>query len=200
MPVATIETFDAIDIKNASALFKGESVTEPFGCVGSLEGETEIQSVSKKCGSVTLKQKSKPIQVNLTINAHLQVKVLREIFGITNQNLKEGVFSYGTDSIGKDFTFVAEEVDIFEDVSRLIAFPNCTSASGFIKSIENGVEEVALTELTIACLPDEFNQFYYEAFASELTPEDVKMWMTAFDPAKVQKGAAPPPGEEKKIK
>ncbi|PFR53910.1 phage tail protein, partial [Bacillus cereus] len=128
------------------------------------------------------------------------LKVLRDIFGITNKNLKEGVFSYGVDSIGKDFAFVAEEVDTFEDVSRYIAFPNCTSATGFIKSITNGEEELAETELEITCLADEFDQFYYEAFVSELAPEDVKMWMTAFDPAKVQKGATTPlAGGEKRI-
>ncbi|MDA2567523.1 phage tail protein, partial [Bacillus cereus] len=189
MSVTTIDTFDAIEIKNASALFKGESVTEPFGCVGSLNAETEMKTTKKTCGGVTLKQKTKPIQMNVTISAHLQLKVLREIFGVTNKNLKEGVFSYGVDSIGKDFTFVAEEVDTFEDVSRYIAFPNCASATGFIKSIASGEEEVAETELEITCLVDEFGRFYYEAFASELKPEDVKMWMTAFDPAKVQKGA-----------
>ncbi|MGR5964225.1 hypothetical protein ACT7DB_07755 [Bacillus cereus] len=109
------------------------------------------------------------------MSAHLQVKVLREIFGITNKNLKEGVFSYGVDSLGKDFTFVAREVDIFDEVSRLIAFPNCTSASGFIKSVESGAGEVAETELEITCLPDEFNQFYYEAIQSDLSAEDAKM-------------------------
>lgn len=196
--ITTIDVFDAVEIKNASALFKGESVTEPFGCVGKLDGETENKTIKKTCGGVTLKQKSKPVQMNVTISAHIQLKVLREIFGITNKNLKEGVFSYGTDSIGKDFAFVAEEVDLFEDTSRLIAFPNCTSASGFIKSVESGAEEVVETELEITCLADEFNQFYYEAFASELTPEDVKMWMTAFDPAKVQKGSTPPPGGDKR--
>ncbi|BAR81509.1 major tail protein b [Bacillus thuringiensis serovar tolworthi] len=189
MPVTTIETFDAVDIKDASVLFKGETVTEPFGCVGSLDAETEIKTVKKTCGGTTLKQKSKPIQVNVKVSAHLQVKVLREIFGITNKNLKEGVFSYGVDSLGKDFTFVAREVDIFDEVSRLIAFPNCTSASGFIKSVESGAEEVAETELEITCLPDEFNQFYYEAIQSDLSAEDAKMWMTAFNPAKVQRTA-----------
>ncbi|MEW4235995.1 phage tail protein [Bacillus thuringiensis] len=187
MPITTIEVFDAVDIKDASVLFRGASVTEPFGCVGSLDAETEIKTIKKTCGGVTLKQKSKPIQMNLKISVHLQLKVLREIFGITNQQLKEGVFSYGVDSIGKDFTFVAREVDLFDDVSRYIAFPNCSSATGFITSVTSGEEEVAETELEITCLPDVYGQFYYEAFVKDLTPEDAKMWMTAFNPAKVQK-------------
>lgn len=184
-----MDVFDAVSINNASVLFKGEQVTEPFGCVGKLDGETEIKTIQKLCGGVPQKKKAKPTQMNITISAHLKLKVLRDIFGMTNKDLKEGVFSYGTDSIGKDFTFVAEEVDDFEEAVRLIAFPNCTSATGFIKSVENGAEEIAETELEITALADEYKQFYYEAIKSELTPEDAKMWMTAFDPAKVRAGA-----------
>ncbi|MDA2567515.1 phage tail protein, partial [Bacillus cereus] len=187
--ITTVDTFYGVDIKNTSILFKGESVTEPFGCVGSLNGETELKTMKVTCGGVTMKQKSKPIQLNVTISAHIKVKVLRAIFGITNEGLKEGVYSYGINSIGKDFTLVTEEVDDFDGISRLIALPNCASATGFAKSVTSGEEEVAETELEITCLADEFGRFYYEAFASELKPEDVKMWMTAFDPAKVQKGA-----------
>ncbi|MGR5964226.1 hypothetical protein ACT7DB_07760 [Bacillus cereus] len=36
MPVTTIETFDAVDIKMQGA-FQRRAVTEPFGCVGSLD-------------------------------------------------------------------------------------------------------------------------------------------------------------------
>ncbi len=58
MPV-TVDVFDAVEIKNASVLFKGEHVTDPFGCVGKLDAETEIKSVEKKCGGFTQKKKIK---------------------------------------------------------------------------------------------------------------------------------------------
>lgn len=186
MPV-TVDVFDAVEIKNASVLFKGEQVTEPFGCIGKLDAETEIKSKSKICGGVTQKKKSKPTQMNIKISGHMQLKVIREIFGITNKGLIDGVYSYGTNSLGKDFSFVAEEFDTFEENTRLIAFPNCSSATGFIKSVENGAEELAEVELEITALPDEFNEFYYEGI--EL-PEDIaKEWMTKFDPAKLRKTA-----------
>ncbi|MGR5869569.1 hypothetical protein ACT7C5_29125 [Bacillus pacificus] len=50
MPTTTIDVFDAVEIKNASVLFKGESVTSPFGCIGKLDAETEIKSIAKICG------------------------------------------------------------------------------------------------------------------------------------------------------
>ncbi|MEM5611087.1 hypothetical protein AAHB63_14645 [Bacillus thuringiensis] len=57
MPTTTIDVFDAVEIKNASLLFKGESVTSPFGCIGKLDAETEIKTISKICGGVTKKKK-----------------------------------------------------------------------------------------------------------------------------------------------
>lgn len=191
MAVTTIDVFDAVTIKNASVLFKGESVTEPFGCVGKLDAESEVKEIKKVCGGVTQKKKSKPSQLNVKISGHMKLSVLREIFGIKNDGLIDNVYSYGIDSSGKDFVFVAEEFDDFEEVSRLIAFPKCSSASGFVKSVENGAEELAETEIEITALPDEFGKLYYEAIG--LSEEDKKTWMTAFDPSKLQKGAQKPP-------
>ncbi|PHF56811.1 phage tail protein, partial [Bacillus thuringiensis] len=101
---------------------------------------------------------SKPTQMNVKISGHMQLKVIRNIFGITNEGLIDGVYSYGIDSLGKDFAFVAEELDIFEENTRLIAFPNCTSATGFVKSVENGAEELAEVELEVTALSDEFGR------------------------------------------
>ncbi|HDX9587590.1 TPA: phage tail protein [Bacillus pseudomycoides] len=190
MAVTTIDVFDAVTIKNASVLFKGESVTEPFGCVGKLDAESEVKEIKKVCGGVTQKKKSKPSQLNVKISGHMKLSVLREIFGIKNDGLIDNVYSYGIDSSGKDFVFVAEELDDFEEVSRLIAFPKCSSASGFVKSVENGAEELAETEIEITALPDEFGKLYYEAIG--LSEEDKKTWMIAFDPSKLQKGAQKP--------
>ncbi|PFJ19026.1 phage tail protein [Bacillus cereus] len=187
MPVQTIDVFDAVEIKNASVLFKGEQVTDPFGCVGKLDAETEVKSIQKLCGGVPQKKKTKPTKMNIKISGHMKLKVIRDIFGIRNEGLIDGVYSYGIDSLGKDFAFVAEEFDTFEENTRLIAFPNCASATGFIKSVENGAEELAEVELEITALPDEFNEFYYEGI--ELPETIAKEWMTKFDPAKLRKTA-----------
>lgn len=185
MPTTTISTFDAVEIKNASVLFKGATVTDPFGCVGTLSAETEIKSISKICGGVTQKKKSKPTQITVTISGHMELKVAREIFGLKNDGLIDDVYSYGIESVGKDFAFVAEEYDTFEENTRLIAFPNCSSATGFVKNIENGAEELAEFELEITALPDSYGEFYYEGINQ---PTDVQTkWLTKFDPADVRK-------------
>ncbi|PGK10540.1 phage tail protein [Bacillus cereus] len=189
MPTTTIDVFDAVEINNASVLFKGATVTDPFGCVGKLDAETEIKSISKICGGVTKKKKSKATQLTVKISGHMQLKVARDIFGITNEGLIDGVYSYGIESVGKDFAFVAEENDIFEENTRLIAFPNCSSASGFVKSIENGADELAPFELEITALPDAYGKFYYEGIN---LPADVQTkWLTKFDPAELQKTVTP---------
>lgn len=185
MPVTTVDVFDAVEVKNASVLFKGASVTDPFGCIGTLNAETEIRTIAKICGGITQKKKAKPTQLNVTISGHMQLKVAREIFGLKNEGLIDGVYSYGIESLGKDFSFVAEEYDTFEDNDRLIAFPNCSSATGFVKNIENGAEELAPFELTITALPDAFGEFYYEGIN---LPADVKSkWLTKFDPIELRK-------------
>lgn len=187
MPV-TVDVFDAVEIKNASVLFKGSSVTDPFGCVGKLDAETEIKSIEKKCGGVTEKKKSKPTKLTVKISGHMKLKVIRDIFGISNDGLVTDVYAYGIESLGKDFAFVAEENDIFEGNKRLIAFPNCSAATGFVKSVENGAEELAEFELEITALPDQYGKFYYEGI--NLTGTVAQTWLTKFDPASLQKTGA----------
>ena len=115
----------------------------------------------------------------------MKLKVIRDIFGISNNGLITDVFAYGTNSIGKDFAFVAEENDIFESNKRLIAFPNCSAATGFVKSVENGAEELAEFELEITALPDQYGKFYYEGI--NLTETVAQAWLTKFDPTTLQK-------------
>ncbi|QWH10354.1 phage tail protein [Bacillus mycoides] len=185
MPTTTIDVFDAVEIKNASVLFKGDTVTSPFGCIGKLDAETEIKSIAKLCGGVPKKKKSKPTQVKVKISGHMELKVARKIFGLKNEGLIDGVYSYGIESVGEDFSFVAEEYDTFEDNNRLIAFPNCSAATGFVKSIENGADELAEFEVEITALPDTYGEFYYEGIN---LPADVQTkWLTKFDPAELRK-------------
>ncbi|MFB7157339.1 hypothetical protein [Lysinibacillus sp. NPDC056232] len=98
-----IEQFDAWNIKNASIQFMKENKQEPgtkFGCMGTIASEPET--------TVTLK-------LNVTVSAHVSVQVLRDYFGLSNEDLKPGIYSYGSNSLGKDFVFTADVVDGFED-------------------------------------------------------------------------------------
>ncbi|WP_431030054.1 phage tail protein [Lysinibacillus sp. LZ02] len=185
-----IEEFDATRITNFAIKFKGDEQASSFGCVGKIEGSSESVAIVKKCEAVEKKRKSKVQKMVLTLSAHVKVATLRRIFGIKNNGLKPGVYRYGTDSIGEDFTLTATAIDEFEDEQKLIAFSNCANNTGFKITVENGVEEVAELELEYTALPDVSNGIYYEAYLAELdevTKEQfVSDWHSNFTPELVK--------------
>lgn len=192
-----IKEFDSVSITNASIQFfdKGEQQEgTKFGCVGQLESETELRQIVKLCEGVEVKKVSKPQKSDVTVAAHIPINVFRDFYGITNENLKPGVYSYGTQSKGKKFVLTADVVDEFEDVTKLIAFSNCSSTSGLKFTIENGSEEVALMELEFTALPDEHKQIYYESLIPELEdPTVAEQWHTKFNRELVEATAEPLP-------
>ncbi|ARJ24391.1 phage tail protein [Bacillus mycoides] len=192
--VKVIEEFNSMSIANASIQFKKKGTQEPgakFGCVGTIEGEPEIKEMKKVCGGVTLKKKSKTTEIKVTVSAHIPVKVVRDYFGFDTAGLKPGVWAYGSESKGNDFVFTADVVDDFDDVVKLIAFPNCSNSSGFKFSIASGEEELAMMELEFSALPDDLKKFYYEAFVDELADATVaQKWHTQFNSTLI-KGTTP---------
>ncbi len=185
-----VQDFDAVSITNASVQFFDSAEQQPgtkFGCIGTIEGETEVIEIVKKEEGIEVKKKSKPVKMNLTVSAHIPVQVARDFFGLKTEGLKTGIWSYGSLSKGKRFVLTADVVDEFEDIVKLIAFSNCTNSTGFKISIENGADEVAQLELEFTALADELRNFYYEAFIDEIEDEAVKtQWHTQFNPTLVQ--------------
>jgi hypothetical protein len=190
-----IQEFDAVSIKNASVQFIDNGVKqagEKFGALGSIEGETEVIEIVKKAEGVEVKRKSKPVKMTLTVSAHIPVKVARDFFGLSTTDLKPGIWAYGTASKGKQFVLTADVIDEFEDVKKLIAFPNCSDTSGFKIQVENGADEVAMLELEFTALVDELGNIYYEALVDELTDATVATsWHTNFTPTLVEAVPAP---------
>lgn len=186
----TIKEFDAVSIKNASVQFFDGSEQQDgtkFGCIGSLEGETEITEVVKRCEGIEVKRKSKPVKMNMSVSAHIPVDVARDFFGLSNDKLKPGVWSYGSLSKGKRFVFTADVIDEFEDIVKLIAFTNCSENTGFKIGVENGADEVALLEVEFTALADNKKNFYYEALVAELSDEAIaQQWHTRFTPELVE--------------
>lgn len=189
---AVIKEFDSVSIANASIQFKEKGTQqegEKFGCIGQLESETEIIEIIKMCAGVEVKKVSKPQKATVTVSAHVPVAVFRKFYGVKNEGLKPGVYAYGTKSKGLDFVFTADVVDEFEDVTKLIAFANCATASGLKFTIENGAEEVALLEFEFTALPDEEKEIYYEALIPELEDDSVaEQWHTMFNRELVEAG------------
>lgn len=189
MPTKIVETFYPVDISNVAIKFTGEAAPIDFGCTGTLSAETEVRTVSAKCGSETIQEASKPIKMTGTISAHAKVSVLRKIFGLSNEDLQPGVYSYGLDSKGLAGTLTADVVDDFNDLVKLIAFPQVVNTSGFKFSIDKGSDEVAPVEIEFTCKPDDTRRFYYEAFADELEEETLaEQWRTNFSYDLVKKG------------
>ncbi|QJT71643.1 tail protein [Psychrobacillus phage Spoks] len=197
MPVQIVNEFDTTDIKDASIQFlNADGTQEPgasFGCVGTLSGEPEAITIEKKCGKRTLKTKTKTSKLNMTVSAHIPLKVARDYFGMTNEKLKTGIWAAGTLTKGKDFVLTVTAVDDFGENEKLIAFPNASNTSGFkVQQIEAGAEEVAMLELQFSALPDDLNYFYYEAIVSDLEDDTVaEKWHTEFNTELVEAVATP---------
>ncbi|NMH67292.1 phage tail protein [Bacillus sp. RO3] len=186
-----VEEFDAISIKNSSAQFFDETGTQQpgtkFGSVGSIEGETQLKELVKRIEGREAKKRSKPEKMTMTISAHVPVKVVRDLFGISSEGLKPGIYKYSENAKGKEFVYTADVIDEFEDVVKLIAFPRCISSTGFKFSIENGADEVALMEVEVTAYPDEQGNIMYDTFVSELNDTTVEnQWHTQFNYALVE--------------
>ncbi|MED3799814.1 phage tail protein [Lysinibacillus capsici] len=182
----TIEEFDTVRITEFAVKFKDEEKAQPFGCVGTIEGESEIVAIIKRCEGVEKKRKPKVSKMTITISAHVRLAAQRRIFGISADGLKPGVYKYGADSIGDTFVLTAVGIDEFEDEEKLIAFSNCSANTGLTLSIENGAEEVAEIELEFTALVDDKRGIYYETYISELADEGkeefITNWKTNFTP------------------
>lgn len=179
MATTIVTTFDNVSIKKIAFKFKGADSGLSTDCNGQLAGETEMQTIVKKCGSTEVKSKSKPIAMTVTITAHIPVEVYRRFYGVAqDERIKPGIYSYGPDSIGEDFALSAEIVDDFEENEKLLGFLNCTSNTGLTFTIENGADEVAALEMETKVMVDEFNKFYHEAIVAELEEDLTDQWMS----------------------
>lgn len=186
-----INDFSLVSIKNASVqVFKEGSATagKKFGCMGTLDAETEMQEKTKNCEGV-MESISIPRYMTVTVGSHIKRDVLRDIFGIHNEELKAGVYAYGIKSKGKRFIFTADVIDEFEDVVQVIAFPKSSSISGMNITVDNDADETPYVEFEFRANADELGNFYYEGFVEELDEAIVTAWHTAFETSLIS-----PPG------
>lgn len=185
MVVQTITEFDSWSIVNSSIQFIKSGVKAPgmkFGSVGTISFEPETSTLQKREGRVITKEKIVTTKLNVSVSAHIPVEVARDFFGLSNEGLKPGIYSYGEGSLGKDFVWTADVVDDFEEITKLIAFPKASNSAGLTLSIDSTQEELALLELSFSAVADSAGQFYYEALVPELDdPTIAETWHTDFD-------------------
>lgn len=185
--IRSITEYENFEIEEASVQFiNANGTTEnatAFGCIGSLTVEPEIEEIVKNCGRTQIAATSKTKYLNVTIEAHLKVGVAEQIFGLDNTGLKEGVYGLSVSAVKKDFIFTAVVYDMTRNVKKLIAFPLVSNVSGFSLNLDNSATEVQTMSLDFRAMKDSNNMFYYEAYESEITDNDVKtQWLTNFNP------------------
>lgn len=174
--------FSEFEIKKCSIRFK--NATEPakiIGCVGSCEESMNVKTITKRCEGVVVITITKGDGTGeLKLSLHMKYDAFIEAYGMEFENLKDGVYAYGRNSVHKHFCFTYQAIDEEGDI-KLKAYPNCVISTGFARKIENGGEEVAEMELTIAVNPDEEGVGVYEAIESNIKDEELKSkWLTEF--------------------
>lgn len=184
--------FSRYEIKNSAIKIDGEAKPVVLNCVGSLEEELNVKTISKSCEGAVKKQRTRGDGTGtLTISLHIPYSLYQKVYGMITDGLVKGVSAYGRNSIHKQFTYLGVVKD--EDGNELlVAYPCCIATSGPTSSIENGAEEVTEMELEVGLMPDEYDNCKYEAMVSELTGSSVtrEKWLTEFTPSMVQSPTA----------
>ena len=184
--MVAVTEFDVYKVTNANIRFESAGIlgtVEKFGCLGTVSTEPEVRTIVKTCEGDTVKEVTKITKLTVTVAAHIGADVLRKVFGLSNEGLEVGVFGLGTGSNPGKGVLTFDALNLEETETKLMAYPNMQFTSGFIQSFENGIEEIALTELTFSAFKDDNGFFYYEAFTSEVTdPTLADAWHTTFEP------------------
>ena len=157
--------FDVVKITDGEFTPSGGTMM-PLGCTGALSGSTVLQTKTKICEGVPVKEVSIPQYMELVFRGHLYVEAYRELFGLKADETILTKFKYGSGSRNKAGAF-AWVLENFEgDKTKTISFPNAVVTSGYAFAYENGQEEVAEVELNIKAMVDVNGDFYTEQIAA----------------------------------
>lgn len=185
--MVTSNVFSEAEVVQIGIKVKGATKADINECVGSMEEEMTVKTVTKKCRGIVTKSRTKGTgtgTVKLTL--HMPQDMFADLYGMQNEDLKDGVIGHGKNSAHATFCMTAKVIDEDEKV-KYKAYPECTIQSSISRKVENGAEEIAEIEVEIAVMPDENGYGLYEAVESDLTDESVKTaWMESFTPELVK--------------
>lgn len=184
-----VDNFCEYEIKESAIKTKDADAFEKIGCVGSFEESFNTKEIIKKCEGIVKEKRTKPDGTGeLKLSMHMKWQAYVDMYSLKREKLKDGVYAYGS-AQHKVFTYVCKALDMDGEV-KYKAYPNCVVSDGIARKIENGGEEVAEVELTIAVSADEYGEVMYEAPEKDITDETVKTrWMTDWNRELVEKGA-----------
>lgn len=187
----TNKVFSEYEVKKIGIKFANDSKFETCECIGSAEDESEVRVITKKCRGVVRKKKVKATGTGkVKLSLHCPWKWYVKAFGMKDEKLEEGVYSYGEDSIHEEFA-MTEEIEDEDGNRKFKAYPNCVIEAGKASKITNGADEVAEIELEVSYMPDEYGKGEYEALESEVQKTEIKnSWLENFDASKIRVGDA----------
>ncbi len=179
-------TGSEFEVKKIGFKFEGSDAYKTVECIGSMEEDMAVKTVTKKCRGVVKKKRSRGTgEGTVKVTVHMPYDIFVEAFGMNLPSLKDGVYAYGQNSKHPNFAMVANVED--EDGNeKLKAYPNSAMNAFAGRKIENGAEEVAELEVEVGVMPDEYGNGLYETLVEEGDEETTNEWMTAFNPEMVQ--------------
>ena len=179
--------FSEYEVRNIAFKFEGEEEYIGAECVGSCEETMNTKVITKKCRGVIKKKRVKPDGTGvLKYSLHMPWDMYVKAFDMEDEQVKDGVYTYGIGKTHKNFCLV-EDVFDEDDNEKLKAYPNCVIETGRATKTENGAEEVAELEMEVAVSPDDYGIGVYDAMVSEVIDETIKtQWMTDFTPELVR--------------
>jgi hypothetical protein len=174
--------FSEFECRKLAMKFKDDENYQEAGAIGSVEESMNTKTVTKKYMGVEKKTRTKGTGAGeLKLSLHMNYERYKKTYGMNLDGLEDGVAAYGSNSVHPEFGIVMETVDEDENV-KYKAYPNCVVKDGIARKIENGGEDVAEIEMTVAVMPDETGNGMYEALESKLSQELKGKWMTEFTP------------------
>lgn len=163
----------------------GDSDTFVIKCIGSLEEESEVVTISKKCRGVVTKKRTRGTgSGTLKLSAHMPWLAYVKLMGMDADGLADGVYAYGRPSKHPEFCLTADVYDE-DDNNKLKAWPKCVMSAGPAIKTENGAEEVAEVEMEIGFMPDEAGFGHYECDPQTATGIKKDTWLNEFTSAAV---------------
>lgn len=182
-----VKVFSEYEIRKLGFKFAGEEEAIVAECIGSGEETMNTRVITKKCRGVVKKKVVKPDGTGVKkYSMHMPWDVYVKLFGMENEEVIDGVKTYGINNVHEGFCLTEEILDEDDNI-KFKACPNCVVETGKAVKTENGAEEVAEMELEIAVSPDDYGNGLYEALDEELEDATAKAnWMKKFDPASMQ--------------
>lgn len=184
----THSVFSEYLVKKTSIKFNGESVYSSMDCVGTNEEELNTKVITKKCRGVVTKTRVMPTgDGTLKLSLHVPYDIFCKAWNLSNADLKQGVYKYGQDSRHPEFTLV-QLVEDEDGNQKYKAYPRCIIQTGITRKVENGAEEVALSDIEISIMPDDNGNALYEALAENMSSDLQNAWLTSWSIALVTDG------------